>query len=344
MNDPSAPRDETPADATRIRDQVREAHLELMRALEPHLPELHRYARGLARCPFSAEDLCQESVSRVFFRLGQGGEEPRDLRAYLFRVLTNVWRDELRRRRAMERGLERTVERGVDSAAYSTLPTAEGSLESVPPLPTEVREALERLVGELPARERAAVLLRDAWGFSGAETAAALEISEGAVKAALHRGRVRLAEIDPDSTPWPQRAKPTDEDRALIDRLVEAFNSRNVERLLGALHPESEVDLLGVLRSSAEDARRLVLTHTLQDPALARAEAVEFRGEVLVLLRHHPAEGAADGAEPVGEILRVEIGSGAIIRTRWYYFCPEIMRTVATELGLPWRAHGHHGV
>lgn len=188
------------------------------------------------------------------------------------------------------------------------------------------------------------MLLRDAWGFSGAETAAALEISEGAVKAALHRGRARLAELDPDSTPWPSRARPSAEDRTLIDRLVEAFNSRNVERVLAALHPESEVDLLGVLRSSADDARRLVLTHTLQDPALARAESVDFRGEAIVLLRHHADEAAADPAEPVGEVLRVEIESGAITRTRWYYFCPEIMRAVATELGLPWRAHGHHGV
>ncbi len=58
----------------------------------------------------------------------------------------------------------------------------------------EVRLQLDRAIRSLPPLYRAVVTLRDVEGLSTAETAAALDISEGAVKTRLHRARLFLRE------------------------------------------------------------------------------------------------------------------------------------------------------
>lgn len=59
----------------------------------------------------------------------------------------------------------------------------------------EVREILDKAITELPLPYRAVVVMRDVEGLSTAETAANLEIQEGAVKTRLHRARLALREI-----------------------------------------------------------------------------------------------------------------------------------------------------
>jgi RNA polymerase sigma-70 factor (ECF subfamily) len=58
----------------------------------------------------------------------------------------------------------------------------------------EVRAELERAISELPESLKAVFIMRELEGFSTAETAAALEISDGAVKVRLHRARLWLRE------------------------------------------------------------------------------------------------------------------------------------------------------
>ncbi len=58
----------------------------------------------------------------------------------------------------------------------------------------EVRLQLDRAIRSLPPLYRAVVTLRDVEGLSTAETASALDISEGAVKTRLHRARLFLRE------------------------------------------------------------------------------------------------------------------------------------------------------
>jgi RNA polymerase sigma-70 factor (ECF subfamily) len=58
----------------------------------------------------------------------------------------------------------------------------------------EVRDELEKAIGELPESLRVVFVLRELEGLSTAETAEALEISEGAVKVRLHRARLWLRE------------------------------------------------------------------------------------------------------------------------------------------------------
>src|SRR5258706_87267 len=55
-----------------------------------------------------------------------------------------------------------------------------------------IEEALATLVGELPPKERAAVLLKDVLDYPLTEVADIADSTLGGVKAALHRGRAKL--------------------------------------------------------------------------------------------------------------------------------------------------------
>ena len=94
-------------------------------------------------------------------------------RAWLFRVASNLWIDRVRRAR-----LDAQVHPEPDAPAID---------------PRAAREAAGTLLSELSPQERAAVVLKDVLDFSLEEITDALSTSVGAVKAALHRGRGRLA-------------------------------------------------------------------------------------------------------------------------------------------------------
>src|SRR5437763_10894953 len=68
---------------------------------EPLRPELYRYCRYLTRSPWDAEDLAQDALARAFVTLGRMLEPPPNPRAWLFRVASNLWLDQLRRVREL---------------------------------------------------------------------------------------------------------------------------------------------------------------------------------------------------------------------------------------------------
>jgi hypothetical protein len=71
---------------------------------EPLRSELYRYSRYLTRSPWDAEDLVQDTLARAFVTLAQMGTAPANPRAWLFRVASNLWIDELRGRREVPAG------------------------------------------------------------------------------------------------------------------------------------------------------------------------------------------------------------------------------------------------
>ena len=107
------------------------------------------------------------------------GDAPPNPRAWLFRVASNLWFDQLRRRRREE-------------------PLGERDEGGSAPDPLIAREAAGTLLGQLSPQERAAVVLKDAFELSLEEIAEALSTTTGAVKSALHRGRGKLVEPDPE--------------------------------------------------------------------------------------------------------------------------------------------------
>ncbi|MDH3591291.1 MAG: sigma-70 family RNA polymerase sigma factor, partial [Planctomycetota bacterium] len=209
-----------------LHDSLAGARRRFLDEVAPLRPELFRYARGLTGSVWDAEDLVQDTLTRAFASLGKF-ERVRNVRAYLFRVATNAWLDEQRRRRPSPLADEHAA-------------ALEDPSVSVPPV--EWREALEILLGTLPPRARGAVLLRDVFGFSAAETAAALVTTVGAVKAALARGRRALANQGEPTVPELQHAVAPE----VVDAFVDAFNARDLDAVLALVAPEATTEVVGI--------------------------------------------------------------------------------------------------
>lgn len=154
-----------------------------------HLDALYRTALRMTRSEADAEDLVQETYIRAFrfrdqFTLGT------NMKAWLFRILTNTFINTYRRKAAQPEvtDLEGVDEfslyrRMADDRAASSSPDPEAELLNGV-VDTEVTDALEAL----PEKFRSTVLL-DVEGFSYKEIAEMLGIPIGTVMSRLHRGR-----------------------------------------------------------------------------------------------------------------------------------------------------------
>ena len=156
----------------------------------PLMPELYAGAMRLTRNPSDAEDLLQEAYLRAYRGFGSF-EEGTNLRAWLYRILTNAYINTYRKRQREPQTI--SSDDAPEWYLYDQLsedgrePSAETEvLESLPD--EEVQEAL----AELPEQFRMAVLLADVEGFSYKEIAEILEIPIGTVMSRLHRGRRAL--------------------------------------------------------------------------------------------------------------------------------------------------------
>jgi RNA polymerase sigma factor (sigma-70 family) len=127
------------------------------------------------------EDLLQAALERVL-RKPRNAE---DVEGYLRRVLYNLAADGWRRRGTWKTKLLPVLRAETISAAASPDPTTE----------VDQRDALVRMLGQLPPRQRAVIVLRYWEQRSEAETAALLGCSEGTVKSAAARGLQHLREL-----------------------------------------------------------------------------------------------------------------------------------------------------
>jgi RNA polymerase sigma-70 factor (ECF subfamily) len=298
---------------------------------EPLRPELYRYCRHLTRSPWDAEDLAQDTLARAFVTLAQMAEEPPNPRAWLFRVASNRWIDQARRRREV--------------AAVVPEPT-------VSPDAQLSREAAGTLLVKLSPQERAAVVLKDAFDFSLEETAEALGTTLGAVKAALHRARAKLVEEPTSETPL-QPAP------GALDAFCTAFNAGDLDGLTSLLLDTAIVEVVGATTQyGPEAARRTVLSgmlfgsRLLADPDSAIGIDLCYRVGALpdlprVEARYHRERWIlvhwykhADG-EAVRAFTSVELDGERIARLRNYFYNVDFLQDLAGELGLPLRVNGY---
>jgi RNA polymerase sigma-70 factor (ECF subfamily) len=297
---------------------VRAARRAFFTRVDPVRPELHRYCRRLTGNVWDAEDLLQETLTRAFARAADSHQRVERVLPWLVRIATNAYIDSVRRPGPVPGAVpERPVTAGAD--------------------PLEVRDALGEVATLLPPQERAAVVLKDVFDLPLAEIAGVLGTSVGAVKAALHRGRDRLAASD-RSTALARRAAP---DRAVLDAMAAAFTAYDLDRLTGLLLAGAVSEVVGaVYEDGAGTIARGSLHHTLvlETDVRWRAEVADLAGQPVLLLWETLLAG---GSEALGDVLRVETADGAVARIRWYYFCPETLAEAADLLGVPVRAHGY---
>jgi RNA polymerase sigma-70 factor (ECF subfamily) len=137
---------------------------------------LYNVAYRLSGNDDDAYDLVQESLLRV--RKGLETYQPGSMEAWLSRIVTNVFLDEVRRKR------RRPVEVLPDDPER-LLPPSPGADEATDGLSDDVQAALRRL----PEEFRTAVVLCDVVGLSYEEIAASISIPVGTVRSRIHRGR-----------------------------------------------------------------------------------------------------------------------------------------------------------
>ncbi len=159
----------------------------------PFMSSLYSAALRMTRNPADAEDLVQEAYLRAYRGFG-GFTEGTNLKAWLYRILTNTYINSYRakQRRPVESELEDVEDlylyhRVRDANATGLGQSAEDDLvHSI--ADTEVVEALE----SLPEAFRIPVLLADVEGFAYKEIAEIMDIPIGTVMSRLHRGRKAL--------------------------------------------------------------------------------------------------------------------------------------------------------
>lgn len=161
----------------RLQGGDREAFVALV---ERHKDAVVSYLARLCGNRDRAEDLAQETFLRLF-RSAAGYSERGLLRAYLFRIATNLLRSEERRERR-HRLLAPFLRSGeaVEPAAPDGL------------LRQEVRREVTLALAALPLRYRVPLVLYEIEGWPYLEIARQLALSEGTVKSRIHRGRERL--------------------------------------------------------------------------------------------------------------------------------------------------------
>ena len=176
----------TPVESVDVRGPRRAATTDalLVDAWAAYHEELYAFLVRTTRDPDVAEDLLQEAFVRLTRELGSG-PGPENLRAWLYRVATNLAISRGRRIATAVRGLVRL------GARSDTGRTIDGP-ESVY-LRHETQATLMRALDTLAPDARAALLLASQ-GFTGAEIAATIGRSDIATRTLLCRARLRLRE------------------------------------------------------------------------------------------------------------------------------------------------------
>lgn len=216
--------------------------------LETHRKELTGYCYRMLGSGFEAEDAVQETMVRAW-KAFDSFEGRSSLRSWLYRIATNVCLDMLQgpQRRA------RPMDLGPSSPASTPLPAGIPEHNWVMPVPDakvlpedgdpaelaasreSIRLAFVAALQHLPPKQRAVLILREVLRWQATEVAELLDTSVASVNSALQRARATLATVNIDATPLPV----DDEQRALLDRYVDAFERYDITSLVALLHEDA---------------------------------------------------------------------------------------------------------
>jgi RNA polymerase sigma-70 factor, ECF subfamily len=221
------------------------------RLVEPHQPALLAHCYRMLGSLHDAEDALQDTLLRAWRALPRL-EDRGLLRAWLYRIATNVCLDALARRGPrtlpIEHGSSAASGEGpgeplAESGWVGPYPDEQLGVEDgreAPAARYDRREAIElafvAALQHLPATQRAVLVLRDVLGFSARETAETLDTTAAAVNSALQRARKTVEERLPErSQQATARALGDQRVRRLVERYIDAWESGDVQALASLL-------------------------------------------------------------------------------------------------------------
>lgn len=188
---------------------------EFERAIKPFMHDLRKYCLSLTNTKWDGEDLMQDTLVKAY---GSWLKVSKQMsKAYLYRIASNAWIDKHRKRK-----IEEDMNQNLD--ALKQEPDPESELH----IPT-----IHALLTQLSAKQRAVVLFVLGFGYTAKETAKLLSDSEGSVKAALHRARKNIKQIQLESI-----ALDLDEDISIP--YITALRDANPEAILRLYQKETQ--------------------------------------------------------------------------------------------------------
>jgi RNA polymerase sigma-70 factor, ECF subfamily len=223
---------------------------DLAPALEARRVELTAYCYRMLGSTFEAEDAVQETFIRAW--RGHAAFEGRSsLRSWLYRIATNVCLDMLgasqRRARPMDLSAPSSADRPLPDPLPETtwiepVPDARvvgtgGDPADVAIARESVRLAFVAALQHLPPKQRAVLILREVLHWKAEEVAELLGTTVASVNSALQRARSTLGSRDLRAT---EGSDPlSDEQRALLNRYVQAFEQYDMDALTSLLHEDA---------------------------------------------------------------------------------------------------------
>lgn len=284
------------------------AHQQFLAMVADLRPELHRYCARMTGSVIDGEDVVQDALAAAFYELSQLRELPA-LRAWLFRIAHHRAIDHIRRR---ERRVADPLDKFHDPPDET--PAADSELERA----ETIQLALARFTALAPA-QRACVILKDVLDHSLDDIAALLDLTIPAVKAALHRGRARLRELDSAGDPAPHRPSPFTPE---LIRYARLFNARDWDAVRAMLIDDARLDLVSrSKRRGIEQVGGYFTNYSrVDDWHLAPAH---LEGHEVLAVRRSPSD-----PQPA-YFIQLELSGGRVHSIRDYRYVPYVAREAA---------------
>jgi len=254
------------------------------------------------------EDIAQSALFLAYRGLDTF-DEHRPLAPWLFRIAHNRCIDFLRGRDTRE--------------VAEALAAEPDAVAPVDPPGAALGRAVEHLVLGLPPKERACVLLKDVLDYSLEEVAELVDSTVGGVKAALNRGRSKLA-----AAPEPAaRARSASAEMThLLHLYVERFNRRDWEGLRDLIAADARIDVADRLSGQLFDSPYFSRYAERTAPWQMMVGEVDGEPVIVVLVLQQ------DGAWKPKSIVRLEITHGKVTRVVDYTHCPWVIPAASSVI------------
>ena len=216
--------------------------------LEHHRRELTGFCYRMLGSGAEAEDAVQETLVKAW-QAADRFEGRSSLRTWLFRIAANVCidmgRSPQRRARPVDLGpasrpdpvnLDEVLaeDRWVTPIRDEAVLDPHGDPGQIAAARDSIRLAFVSALQRLPARQRAALVLCEVLAWPVADVAELLDSSVASVNSALQRARATMAEAPATTSPGPL----TVEQRAVLDRYVDAFERYDMDSLARLMHDD----------------------------------------------------------------------------------------------------------